>query len=136
MTLDLNHEKLATNKSLAFWVCNLSIAASSDVGLRLYICQIRLISVIYLLQYKYITCVCVYAHMCVLVCVRVCVHVCAYVYVCMCVCMYVYMCGDQCFSTLCWLAPPRGDPWATAISWLTLTTVTRLDSVYQAQDAA
>ena len=71
-------------------------------------------------------------HVCVYVCVHVCmcVYMRVYVYVCMCVCMYVYMCGGQCFSTLCWSAPPRGDPWATAISRLTLTTVTRLDSVY------
>ena len=90
MTLDLNHEKLATNKSLAFWVCNLSIAASSDVGLRLYICQIRLISVIYVLQYKHITCVCV--------CMRTCVYLCVYVCVCtcVCVCICVYVCVHVC----------------------------------------
>ena len=40
------------------------------------------------------------------------------------------------FTTLCRSTPPHGDPWAMAISRLTLTTITRLDSVCQVQDAA
>ena len=35
----------------------------------------------------------------------------------------------------CRSAPPCGDPWAMAIRQLTLMTVTKLDSVCQAQDA-
>ena len=48
-----------------------------------------------------------------------------------CVCVHVRVCVCLCRS-----APPRGDPWATAISRLTLTTITRLDSVCHVQDAA
>ena len=50
--------------------------------------------------------------------------------------MDVCVCSEgQCFSTLCWSASPSGDSWATAIRCITLTTVARLDSVCQAQDA-
>ena len=41
--------------------------------------------------------------------------------VCVCVCVCVHVCQS---------APPHGDP------WVTLTTITRLDPVYQAQDTA
>ena len=52
-----------------------------------------------------------------------------------CVCIVLKNTDSQCFSTLC-LSTPLGDPWAIAISWLTLTAITRLDSVCQVQDAA
>ena len=63
----------------------------------------------------------------VLACVYMCTHVCVLVSVC--------VCAEVCFSTPCWSASPPGDPWTTAIRWITLTTVTRLDSVCQAKDA-
>ena len=77
----------------------------------------------------------VQVHMGIGVTLCVCVCVC----VCLCVCgVCVYMCEgvSECFLTLCQSALPHEDPWATAISQLTLMTVTRLGSVCQAQDAA
>ena len=43
--------------------------------------------------------------------------------------LYVCVSGVSIFS----LAPPCGDPQATDISWLMLTTITGLDTVCQAQ---
>ena len=68
-------------------------------------------------------------YICVCVCVCLCVSVCVCVYACVCLCVSVLL-------TLCQSAPPRGDPWAMAINRLTLTTITRLDSVCHVQDAA
>ena len=62
--------------------------------------------------------------LCMFVCVCVCcVCVCVYLYVCVCVCV--------CAAVEEFAALTLGQEkyWATAISWLMVTTVTRLDSV-------
>ena len=73
-------------------------------------------------------CVCLCVHACVSVCECVCV-VCMYVCACVCmrVCVYASVCmrvWGSVFLTLCWSIPPRGYPWAMAISRLMLMTVT------------
>ena len=54
-------------------------------------------------QQTYITCVCVYVHVCMHVCA--CVHVCVRVCVCVCVydCMHIYICIDYIF--ICMFVP-------------------------------
>ena len=69
----------------------------------------------------------VYTYLYVLACVYMCTYVCVFV--------SVYVCAGVSVFQHCWPASLSGDFWATAIRWLTLTKVTRLDSVCQAQDA-
>ena len=75
------------------------------------------------------------------VCMYVCTIMYVYIYIYICMCVYVYVCvcgggGGQCLFNTMLVSTSCGDPWAMAISRLTLTTIARLDSVCHVQDAA